>query len=697
MKLLIKTKFLFTACLIAVLMVISGQAALSAFCFTALAEEQTITPATQFHETKIEDDLKSLGINTSVYAKNENAAASVLNVTEYCYSTNTEIASTYYNLYFYVYNPKGEEILQSSNNNIQLDIFFDENGNAVSNVWQHHILYICDYTDNFLFYKFRLLSPTSVLTFANSYAYYNYGARKYSISGITLTYNDTETDNLEQIESTVATSFTYTGFSKGCGNEPESTLACVVNGLETISLDINHTTWRNQFYLNDNRDPIHTTDAISTAVFGLPKRYLEEYQKLSGILAEWYEYKTKPIFVTRDEGAYNNLKNFIGKDVLSNNAGLDFRVFWEQRTHVPSGESTSAYTFYYLNKCFNSKGLKGGSVLGSGNFKQWELEADFKSLNEMFWLFPISEKTGVGYDIYPEVVLQYMKDYTAGLYTLDSEGTPIPKNEDLDETGQFSMDLFEKSVDYGRTMGYNHKLTTVEDLFTIKEQNKNKNFWEILFNYNNVSSTLEVDPFVVIEEIPENMTPEQFESKYYVDDSYGQIREDSSERSLLYDCRKMLEEGIHPVLFRFANTQYYGANAYFDSISNSAFSDSDGYIAQETVFLNFDILSLTFQKDNGDEIIIPVVSNPTNIIAGLISPPGLDVPNEDIWALLKLILGLIILVIIIIICWPILSPILSWFIKIIGTCFKYLFQALWWIITAPLRLFKWLFSDKPKK
>ena len=62
-----------------------------------------------------------------------------------------------------------------------------------------------------------------------------------------------------------------------------------------------------------------------------------------------------------------------------------------------------------------------------------------------------------------------------------------------------------------------------------------------------------------------------------------------------------------------------------DDLVNRCFSywndgEFSGYVAQETVFLDFDIISFTFEDINGVQTIIPAVSNPTNAISP-ITPP----------------------------------------------------------------------------
>ena len=71
-------------------------------------------------------------------------------------------------------------------------------------------------------------------------------------------------------------------------------------------------------------------------------------------------------------------------------------------------------------------------------------------------------------------------------------------------------------------------------------------------------------------------------------------------------------KGNRIILFRFANTDYYAAPAFRSGYSGSI-NDTDTYVAQQTVFLDFDIIDLTFNKD-GVYTVIPVVASPTDVI-----------------------------------------------------------------------------------
>ena len=86
-------------------------------------------------------------------------------------------------------------------------------------------------------------------------------------------------------------------------------------------------------------------------------------------------------------------------------------------------------------------------------------------------------------------------------------------------------------------------------------------------------------------------------------------------------------------LFRFACTDYYSeeVNVYkyenhwadgvpFNHTFNNIGLMDCAYVAQENVFLNFDIIQLTFNKD-GTYTVIPVVASPIDIIPSVTPPP----------------------------------------------------------------------------
>ena len=123
-------------------------------------------------------------------------------------------------------------------------------------------------------------------------------------------------------------------------------------------------------------------------------------------------------------------------------------------------------------------------------------------------------------------------------------------------------------------------------------------------------------------------------------------------------------------MFRFATSDYYSHDVNIIQI-DGGFLGSDkqtegqAYIAQESVFLDFDIIQLTFNKD-GDYTVIPVVSSPIDIVND-ITPP-VNMPGETEWW--KIVLALILLVLLIVVLSPVLPYIISGIVWLVGIPMK---------------------------
>ena len=107
------------------------------------------------------------------------------------------------------------------------------------------------------------------------------------------------------------------------------------------------------------------------------------------------------------------------------------------------------------------------------------------------------------------------------------------------------------------------------------------------------------------------------------------------------------------VLFRFASTSYDTApcQVYGDTLLGRGVFREDVYVAKETLFLDFDVIDLTFGKDK----VIPAVSSPINVISGVDPPrtptlPGITV-DSDLWQklydILRVVLGVALVLVIV--------------------------------------------------
>ena len=98
--------------------------------------------------------------------------------------------------------------------------------------------------------------------------------------------------------------------------------------------------------------------------------------------------------------------------------------------------------------------------------------------------------------------------------------------------------------------------------------------------------------------------------------------------------------------------------------------DTNAYFFQETVNLNFDIIDLTFVKDDVYTV-IPVAMAPIDVIHDSTAPVK-TTPDKDFdWKkLLKIVLGGLLLIVLLVVLMPILPTIISVIIKIILLPFR---------------------------
>ena len=139
------------------------------------------------------------------------------------------------------------------------------------------------------------------------------------------------------------------------------------------------------------------------------------------------------------------------------------------------------------------------------------------------------------------------------------------------------------------------------------------------------------------------------------------------------------------VLFRFATSDYFSQAAVIIE-PDAGFLGADkkyenqAYIASKSVFFDFDIIQLTFNKE-GIYTVIPVVADPIDAIAG-ITPP-VDLPGELEWY--QIVFALILLILLILLLAPL---------------WPYILQAILWVydyIAKGVRAVARLIRDRKKK
>ena len=664
-----RNKFLF--CIIALVLVVCT-------LFTGLhptiafANEREIN----FDNTDVLEDLSSSTVNGKPfdiknYPFDETKPVQIISFVEYCYSYRANKRDNY-GLYLYVYNPKGLNLSSSDKDNkVQMAVSYNEEGRPDN--FEKFSLQLCSKVEsgNYknLFYKFKVIDhKVNGKYFVDRV---NSVERRYDISGIELlTYGA----NLPK-EYNVGGTYKFTGYAKGYGPDEsaENTLSCSVEKLETVELSVKHTFYRS----NTSALGAGHQNQLDTVYFSVPQRLIEEYGRLQRIKAEWYEYKTKEIVVTSHKDFYTKASPYIGVN-LGPKGSTGFQEYNED-----------IYYSLALNPGDGGGGIQGakwGWNLGSAY-----LHPPCEALYYMFLVDNINE-----YDPYASIVdiggiqsndlYQYILNYDK---TFESGTLPIKE-------GTISADLFEEDIDASRKIdnengkiqkGYSYYDFDADvDLQVLKSwSDSSPSFWDnwvqfglgAAFTGGPTEEGRTAPPIQILKESDIQGTNAEIANRLMINsqdvDALKKEYLDAITVEGIDDEEKVV------VLFRFATSDYFSDDLSIMELGQGFMlgdkvTNGQAYMAQESVFLNFDIIQLTFNKD-GVYTVIPVVSNPIDVISD-VTPPVYTESDES-FDLLKLIVGLFLLIL------------LLWFLNATGAL-PLIGTVLVWVITAPFKFIKWL-------
>ncbi len=621
------------------------------FCvsFTAVIPARAESSTANFEESNVLDDLRSASnFNILKYPayKSLEPEMYVMNVVEYCYSFDPAMQDNY-GLYLYVYNPNQTDIsTKDGDNKVQMAVSYDTEGKP--NAYEKFDLQYCSKSEEQfyegIFYKFKVIDHVSsdgktILKRVKS------SERRYDISGIEML----EVGAFRPKEYGVGGTYKFTGYAKGYGAIPtENTLKCSVTELETIRLEVHKTNFRTGEYKKNYRHD------LTSVYFSVPQRFFDEYGSLQKIKAEWYEYETTPIAVTSNTTVYNGLTAQLGKSASAEN--LSYSLYTDATKMV--GASGHYYSYGF---CYNAPG-----------------EAD-ERLDRLTYAFSTNGANISNYVLsssrLESFIRGYDKSYVRGQIQIPGK--------------TLSADLFESGLASDRqAVSYvgndiHHKLVTFDagDSFDMLNYNDStttsQRFFKWLFGLapSDVDQSYTgISPIHIVTDTERNDS--NISKTLLIDGSDSAL----SEFTEFYDNEKA--KGNKTVLFRFAQTDYraFPVEVYNEStgkqISNEG--NPDTFVVQESVFLNFDIIELTFSRD-GVYTVIPVVSNPIDIYNDITIPEV-----EDPYAWLKTVLLIVLAVLLFIFLY--VTGLLPLVIKIIV-----------WIITLPFKLIIWLFKAIFKK
>ena len=655
-KILKRLTYIIIAALLCVVTVICGQGNLSAFADT------TDGVRAAYENTNVWDNLQGSTIggnafNIEDYPHNEKGTPQIISFVEFCYSCYSDKQDDF-GLYVYVYNPQDTAFDTNTERN-KIQFGYANKGS------DKYFLDFLNYSNKTgyegRFYKFRI--RLSVTQRRDMLKALNENSRVYEITELELVVKGNVT------AYTVGSTYTFSGYVKGYGSElaESDTLSCTVDGFDRyIDLNVKHTYYRPQGdYYNGEQSQ------LNSCYFRLPNKFFEDYGELTKIVCEWYEYFTKPILITEDSYTFNKINSLHGGDTtnLSDDMYFLFNVFWE-----------------------NAK----SSWFSKSGISDWTSNYGYTVGDSYSWGFLWLDGTEVVYDSFSNFAAVF---YTGGKDSADYEvdGNAL-KDKLLNNSSylggtllndRYSEYLFEDYVQNGYERGYNRKEINADDLQDVFWHVTTKNFWQTAFSGDFDVQTI-YDSKKAIETITDSDlsgSDKEIAGSLYINEKDVQSLKDEHAKA------KANDETV--VILRYSTTQYMSApctSSYCrkteidggktlvkTNAENWSKENFNAYVAQETVYLDFDIISLWFTAD-GVETEIPVVHTPTDIISGLTPPLEEDYHNGHY----KWIVGaiaLIIVIILLIVFFPVISPILGAIVK-----------GILWVVLLPFKALGALFK-----
>ena len=499
----------------------------------------------------------------------------VITVSEVGFGTND------YKVIIYVYNAGKIKFSKGSPSNVvNLAVRFDDDLNA--EVYSNFKLEYISSTEDESIYKFAVLDEDNTLKLLSEELNEKHNKRRYNVAGIQLI----ELGARTAVDYPVGKSYVFTG--------KDSVLS--VSEFKTIELEV-YPLWYRTNSSNAGANHQHQLNAV---YFSVPDKYLNGGYKLNKVKAEFYEYKTEAVIVVENKDLHSKLNAYKGVNVTEHKSDIPM-LYYNQKTL--SGD----YTTHTYQWAYNTK--ESGSFVGYAPLEKTE---------KLTFLFnkPTTEK----------VTSKELTDYIYSYSSSSDKGYLPIKN------GQISADLFLDTVDNGRTRGYNCVEISADETYDLMNYESNHGFFDKLFDFGfwaTLTGKTPIDESVTGIKAIECVSDKQVANSELISSELLIDKDLVEDFELFYKESK--QENRDTYIFRFASTDY---KAY--PIDNPNDNDNKlGYVAWETVFLDFDIIQLEFNNGNHN-LVVPVVSSPIDIIPSITPPPIYN--NNWIWWMVGVIL-----------------------------------------------------------
>lgn len=591
----------------------------------------------KFDNTSIFDDLygskddNGNEFDLSNYPIDKDGELQFFSFVEYGYSYYANYEKNYA-LYLYLYNPQQlnfQTYLDSNVVRMGVSYATKDDNIVVSEYEDFNIVCVSRTTGDYsnLFYKFKVLDPNKkILSMAQAYEKEN-GCRRYDIAGVYLKTDKSDVTLDKNIGRTYKCSGYMATYGKDANNP--STFVCNVEKLETLDLKV----YQTSYLTGVSSAGAYHHNNVSSVYFAIPKKVLNQYGSLWEIYAQWYECKTAPILVTSDVDFYYKALNNNHYETIDNSEGgtsllydksVDYLLWYGRHSDSVAGSSNILHYDWAYN-------LRPFSMTSGDMFIQRFANSYSNVLPFVFYspsytesgAFNVINKQTVAGDVKSSQIRDYIQNYKSSNYV------------DWHTSRNLASELFVNAIDSARAekgikVGLNKVRTNLGNTFDLKSWNSEYgSWWDKLTQYgwsypkNEVldEQHTNVKPF-------EEITKDALNSVTLASDLL--INENDVDSFKTFCNSSYDNDSAVPYLFRFAVSDYMSRPITRNPGRLDVDQDVvDSYIAQETVFFDFNIITMTF-KGKEDYYTLAVMHTPVDVIAGVEPPPVELTPGEHL-------------------------------------------------------------------
>ncbi len=439
-----------------------------------------------------------------------------------------------YSLTFYIYNPNRVVFANDTRNNVQIG-YANTSTDVFRAKYNKYLIVKDGQSETGLFMRFKISGFNMPVD----------DDRFYCFSGI----------ELVTLGKQNATEYPVSTIYECTTKDNKTTIS--KQTLPTVEVDVEHTQFRTDYSSKGE----NWRNQLSMCYFALPNNILGigNYGTLEAVTAEFYNYFTKPVLILKDEEIYKDLiSNYVGKKQSKYGFGFGIQIY--------KNDDTLYHDYSY------------------GNFDEGIFVKVIEKINTLYWFFH-DKIEGKEPDFDSEDYIfsgEYLRTYFYNY--AEKHGRAQAILDLLISQSEYEQEKLSLSgFDYGynkHTYSIAEKSGVEDDVFGFGLKFDDTGWFKSLLGIRE-SETKELLPLVKIEEEDLILSDAKFSKKYYVEES-----EVSNIKAYMVQQLTMRKETW---ILRYDSCEYY---------AGVASPRSDALLAQESIYLDFDILSFRYAQED---------------------------------------------------------------------------------------------------